>query len=349
MPRIVDMRSDTLTLPTEEMRSAMARAPVGDDVYGEDPTINRFEEMAAEKVGKEAAVFTPTGSMGNLISLLSHTSRGEQVILEAQAHIYVHEVGSVSSVAGLLPKLIPSERGAIAPDDLKAAISRSFPRTTLVCLENTHNGHGGTVLTEAEMAAAAAVARENGLRVHLDGARVFNAAIALGCEARALARHADSVMFCVSKGLSAPVGSVVCGSREFVARARSFRKLLGGGMRQAGVLAACGIIALEKMIARLADDHRRARRLAEAVAGMGGVGVDLSTVESNMVYVSGRPIGLDGPTLAKELAARGVKGIARPAYQVRLVVNRHHGDEHIAAVIAAIKDLNERFAARRPS
>lgn len=345
MPAIVDMRSDTLTLPTDEMRAAMAAAPVGDDVYGEDPTVNRFEEMAAEKAGKEAAVFTPTGSMGNLISLLAHTSRGEQVVLEARAHIYVHEVGSVSSVAGLLPKLIPSKRGAIDPAELKAAISHAFPRTTLVCVENTHNGHGGTVLTEEEMAAIAAVARENGLRVHLDGARIFNAAVALGTDARTLTRHADSVMFCVSKGLSAPVGSVVCGSKKFVARARSFRKLVGGGMRQAGVLAACGIIALEKMIDRLADDHRRARTLAEAVAGMGGLGVDLSTVQSNMVYVDGRPLELDGPRLAKELAARGVIGNARPPHEVRLVVNRHHTDADIESVIGAVKDLNRCFAA----
>jgi len=344
LPAVVDMRSDTLTHPTDEMRAAMAQAAVGDDVYGEDPTINRLEEMAAEKMGKEAAVFTPTGSMGNLISLLAHTSRGEQVILEAQAHIYVHEVGSLSSVAGLLPKLVPSKRGAIAPEDLSAAISRSFPRTTLVCLENTHNGHGGTVLTEREMAAAVEVAREHGLRIHLDGARIFNAAVALGVDARTLTRHVDSVMFCVSKGLSAPVGSLVCGSKEFIARARSYRKLVGGGMRQAGVLAACGIIALEKMVDRLADDHRRARRLAEAVAGMGGIAVDLSTVESNMVYVSGEPLGLSASALHEELARRGVKGNARRPYQVRLVVNRHHGDGEIDAVIEAIRDLNHCFS-----
>jgi threonine aldolase len=339
------MRSDTLTHPTDEMRAAMAQAAVGDDVYGEDPTVNRFEAMAAEKVGKEAAVFVPTGSMGNLVSLLSHTSRGEQVVLEYEAHIYHHEVGAVSSVAGLLPKLIPSERGAIDPADLKAAVSRSFPRTTLVCLENTHNRHGGTVLTEAEIAAVADVAHSGGLKVHLDGARVFNAAIALGVDARTLTRHVDSVMFCISKGLSAPVGSVACGGKEFVARARNFRKLLGGGMRQAGVLAACGIVALEKMIDRLSDDHRCARRLASAIAGLGGIGVDLSTVESNMVAVSGQPLGLDAATLAKELTARGVKGNARAPYHVRLVVNRHHGDAEIDAVIEAVRDLNAAFRA----
>jgi threonine aldolase len=340
---IVDMRSDTLTHPTDEMRRAMAAAEVGDDVYGEDPTINRLEAMAAKMVGKEAAVYVPTGSMGNLAAIMAHTGRGDVVILESEAHIYHHEVGAISSIAGVLPKLIATEHGAIPPAALKAAISKAYPRTTLVCLENTHNRQGGTVITEAEMADVAKVAWENGLKVHLDGARVFNAAVALKTDVKNLLRHVDSVMFCISKGLSAPVGSLLCGTAEFVARARDMRKALGGGMRQAGVLAAAGIVALEQQVDRLADDHARARRLGEAVAAMGGVGVDLWRVQSNMVVLNGAPLGLDGATLAKELGARGIKGNGRAPSFVRLVVNRHHGDAEIDYVIAAIDGLNKAF------
>jgi threonine aldolase len=338
--KIVDLRSDTLTHPTPEMREAMARAEVGDDVYGEDPTVNLFESLAAEKMGKEAAVFVPTGSMGNLISIMAHTSRGDQVVLESEAHIFHHEMGALCSVAGVLPRLVSTKYGAISPEALKAVISPSFPRTSLVCLENTHNRQGGTVLTEQDTASVAEVAHQHGLRVHLDGARIFNAAVALGVDARVLTRHVDSVMFCISKGLSAPVGSVVCGPKDFVARARSMRKLVGGGMRQAGVLAACGVVALKTMIPRLGEDHRRARRLAEAIAAGGGLGVDLARVQSNMVVVNGEPLGLDYAGLLRELAARGVKGGARPPSSVRLIVNRHHGDEDIDQVIAAVSDLN---------
>lgn len=342
---VVDMRSDTLTHPTSEMRRAMAEAEVGDDVYGEDPTVNRLEAMAAASMGKEAGLFVPTGSMGNLLALMAHTGRGDQVILESEAHIYHHEVGALSSVAGLLPRLIPSEYGAIEPGALRTAVSHAHPRTTLVCLENTHNRQGGTVLTEAETAAVAGVAAESGMKVHLDGARIFNAAISLGVEPASLARHADSVMFCISKGLSAPVGSLLCGTRDFIARARGFRKVVGGGMRQAGVLAACGIIALERMVDRLVEDNMRARRLAAAIADLGGLGVDLRRVQSNMVVVNGGPLGLDTASLVRELAARGVRGGARPPSSVRLVVNRHHGDAEIEHVISAVRDLNRTFRA----
>jgi threonine aldolase len=340
---VVDMRSDTLTHPTDEMRQAMAQAEVGDDVYGEDPTINRLEAMAAARVGKEAGLYVPTGSMGNLVSLMAHTNRGDQVILESEAHIYHHEVGALSSVAGLLPRLIPSEYGALDPATLRAAVSHTYPRTSLVCLENTHNRQGGTVLTEAEMAAVAAVAAETGMKVHLDGARIFNASVALGVDVTVLTRHVDSLMFCVSKGMSAPVGSVVCGTKEFIGRARSYRKVLGGGMRQAGVLAACGIIALEKMVDRLADDNARAKRLAGAIADLGGLEVDLRRVQSNMVVVNGAPLGLDTAGLIRELAARGVRGGGRPPTSVRLVVNRHHGDDEIERVVEVVKDLNRTF------
>ncbi len=340
---MVDMRSDTLTHPTEEMRRAMYEAEVGDDVYGEDPSINKLEQIAAAKVGKEAALYVPTGSMGNLAALMAHTNRGDVVILESEAHIYHHEVGALSSIAGLLPKLIPTDHGAIPPAVLKAAISKGYPRTTLVCLENTHNRQGGTVLTIDEMATAAEVAWAAGLKVHLDGARVFNAAVALGVDVKEIVKHVDSVMFCISKGLSAPVGSMLCGTKEFVARARDMRKALGGGMRQAGVLAAAGIVAIEEMVDRLAEDHLRARRLAEAIADMGGIGVDLRKVQSNMVVIDASPLGLDAATLGKELIARGIKANARPPASARLVVNRHHGDAEIDQVVAAIADLNKAY------
>ena len=340
---MIDMRSDTLTHPTDEMRQAMAQAEVGDDVYGEDPTINRLEAMAAARVGKEAAVYVPTGSMGNLAAIMAHTQRGDMVIFESEAHLYHHEVGAFASIAGLMAKLIPTAHGAISAAALKPAISKAYPRTTLVCLENTHNRHGGTLLTEAEMAETAETAWANGLRVHLDGARVFNAAVALGTDVRNLTRHVDSVMFCISKGLSAPVGSLLCGTKEFVARARDMRKALGGGMRQAGVLAAAGIIALDKMVDRLADDHRRARRLAEGIAALGGLSVDLSTVQSNIVIVNASPLGLDTAGLVREMGARGVKGNGRPPASMRLVLNRHHDDAAIGQVLEAVADLNRAY------
>lgn len=341
--RLVDMRSDTLTHPTDEMRRAMAGAEVGDDVYGEDPTVNRLEAAAAERVGKEAAVFVPTGSMGNLAAVMAHTQRGDMVILEAESHIYHLEAGAISFVAGVLPKLVSTARGAITPGQLRAAASPGFPRTSLVCLENTHNRHGGTVLTEAEMAALAQAAWEAGMRVHLDGARVYNAAVALGTDVRHLVRHVDSVMFCLSKGLSAPVGSMLCGTRDFVARARNMRKALGGGMRQAGVLAAAGLVALEGMVDRLAEDHARAARLARAVSAMGGLAVDLERVQSNIVAVNGQPLGIDHLTLVRELAERGVRGNGRPPSIVRLVVNRHHDDAAIEQVVEAVRDLNAKY------
>jgi threonine aldolase len=337
------MRSDTLTQPTDQMRQAMAAAEVGDDVYGEDPTINKLEQVAAERVGKEAAVFVPTGSMGNLAAVMAHTQRGDALILEAESHIYHLEVGAISSVAGLLPKLIPTGHGAISGKQLQAAISLGFPRTSLVCLENTHNRHGGTVLTEAEMAEVAATAWGAGIKVHLDGARVFNAAAALGTDVRNLVRHVDSVMFCISKGMSAPVGSLVCGSKEFVAKARNMRKALGGGMRQAGVLAAAGLVAMDTMVDRLADDNARAARLAKAIHAMGGLGVDPGRVQSNIVAVSGVPLGIDHVTLMRELAERGIKGNGRAPSIVRLVVNRHHDDAAIDHVIGAVRDLNAKY------
>jgi len=271
--RVIDLRSDTVTRPTPEMRSAMAAAEVGDDVFGDDPTVNLLEAQAAAIIGKEAAMFVPSGTMANLVALLTHTSPGDEVVLGDQSHIFQYEVGGVARVAGLVTRTLPNrDDGSIDPGELEAAIRPQTihsPGTRLLCLENTHNRCGGAALEPTVIAQLAAVAREHGLAVHLDGARVFNAAIALGCPASTLAAPCDSVAFCFSKGLGAPVGSVLCGSREFIERARRHRKLLGGGMRQAGVLAAAALYALEHHIERLHEDHANARLLAQGLASIG--------------------------------------------------------------------------------
>jgi len=286
--KIIDLRSDTVTLPTEEMLRAMGEAELGDDVYQEDPTVNHLEALSAKLLGKEAALLTASGTMSNLIAVLTHTSRGEEVIVGSEAHMFWYEVGGAATLAGVSLHTVPNrEDGTIAPHDLEQAVRPDnihHPKTTLLCLENTHNRCGGTVLTPQYMRSIAETARRRGLKIHLDGARIFNASVALKLGAKELAEHCDSVCFCLSKGLSAPVGSLICGSREFITEARKWRKMLGGGMRQAGVIAAAGIVALETMINRLAEDHATARRLAEGLSRMAGIKVSLEKVETNIVY-----------------------------------------------------------------
>jgi threonine aldolase len=284
----IDLRSDTVTQPTPEMREAMLRAELGDDVFGDDPTVNHLEEIAAAKLGKEAAVFVASGTMGNLTSLLTHCQRGEEVIVGHQAHIFRYEAGGSSALGGIAQFQISNNPDGTLPlAKVEAAIRGSDQheaRTKLIALENTHNRCGGTVLPMAYMQQVRELADKHSLKVHLDGARIFNAAVALGVDVKAIAQYADSVTFCLSKGLSAPVGSVICGSRDFIAQARRYRKMLGGGMRQAGLLAAAGIVALEKMVDRLAEDHANARRLAEGLADMPGVAIDLDRVQTNIIY-----------------------------------------------------------------
>ena len=284
----IDLRSDTVTQPTPEMREAMMRAELGDDVFGDDPTVNRLEEIAAAKLGKAAAVFVASGTMGNLTSLLTHCRRGEEVIVGDQAHIFRYEAGGSSALGGIAQFQIPNNPDGTLPlDRVEAAIRGSDQheaRTRLIALENTHNRCGGTVLPLGYMQQVRELAEQHNLKVHLDGARIFNAAVALGVDVKAITQYVDSVTFCLSKGLSAPIGSVICGSPDFIAQARRYRKMLGGGMRQAGVLAAAGIVALEKMIDRLAEDHANARRLAEGLADMPGVVVDLDRVQTNILF-----------------------------------------------------------------
>jgi threonine aldolase len=341
MPRIVELRSDTFTLPTESMRAAMAAAEVGDDVWDEDPTIHRLQERAAEMVGKGASLFVPSGTMGNLCALLAHTRAGEEVILESDSHIVHSEVAGASVVGGLQLRPLETEDGRLQPEQVQGAIREPDihqPRTGLLCLENTHNRKGGTCLTPGQTAALSAVAHTAGFPVHLDGARVFNAAVAQRIDVRELTGPVDSVMFCLSKGLSAPVGSMLVGSTEFIERARRMRKMLGGGMRQVGVLAAAGLCALNDMVDRLADDHANARRLARGLQGLPGVDIDLSRVETNMVFGDCRP-----PLAASAFIDRcrevGVLLDQASAYRWRMVTHRGVTVEDVDYAIDALQRL----------
>lgn len=301
----VDLRSDTVTWPTPAMRAAMAAAEVGDDVWGDDPTVQRLERMAAERAGKEAALFVPTGTMGNLIAALVHCGRGDEIILGDKCHTFVWEAGGVSTLGSIAMHPLPNLRDGTLPlDAVEAAIrpdNPHFPRTRAIFLENTHNGCGGVVIPPAYFAQVREIANRHGLAVHLDGARIFNAAVALGCSITEFTQYVDSVMFCLSKGLCAPVGSMLCGSEEFIYHARRWRKALGGGMRQVGVIAAAGIVALEEMVDRLAEDHRHARILAETLAGLPGVLIDLDTVQTNIIYFR---LSESVPLEPQELVAR---------------------------------------------
>jgi len=335
----IDLRSDTVTHPTPAMREAMYRAEVGDDVFGEDPTVRRLEEMAAEWMGKEAALFVASGTMGNLVALLTHCGRGDEVILGDHSHTFIYEQGGMAALGGITPRPIPNQPdGTLRLEDIRAAIRSEnvhYPRTRLVCLENTHNLCDGAPLTAEYTAAVARLAHSCGLRVHLDGARIFNAAAALNCDVRDLVREVDSVMFCLSKGLCAPVGSVLCGSADFIYEARRARKVVGGGMRQAGVLAAAGIVALEQMTGRLAEDHARARRLAEGLARIPGVQV--GPVYTNIFY-----FWLDGVPLAPQeflhrLREQGVLVLGREDGRFRAVTHYWITDEDIEATLRAVR------------
>jgi len=336
------LRSDTVTLPTDRMREAMNNAEVGDDVFQEDPTVNQLEELAAKKVGKEAALFVPSGTMGNLIAVLTHCQRGDEVILEIDSHIYYYEVGGMSAVAGVIPRLIIGDKGIPNPQDIKRALrdeNLHYPKTTLICLENTHNRAGGTITPTEVIEKIYQLAHQRNIQVHLDGARIFNAAIALNIEPALLTKNVDSVMFCLSKGLSAPVGSILAGSKEFIQRARKNRKMLGGGMRQAGILAAAGIIALEQMVERLKEDHKNARILGEGLANISGIKVDLETIQTNMVYFDLQESRMDTYQFLPKLAKYNILGLSQPPTKVRLVAHYGISEEDIYATIKAIKEI----------
>ncbi len=341
-PEIIDLRSDTVTLPTDEMLEAIKSAELGDDVFREDPTVNALEELAASKLGKDAALLVTSGTQANLVSLMSNTKRGDMVLLEAESHIYWYEVGAISAVAGLFPWPIASARGSLDPEAVQATLRPKnihFPDTTLVCIENTHNRHGGTVITSRQIEAISEVVKTNDLHLYMDGARIFNAAIALHTDVKTLTKHVDNLMFCLSKGLSCPVGSIIVGEAEFIARARKNRKILGGGMRQAGIVAAPGIIALEKMTHRLEDDHENARRLAEGLANTVGIDVELQNVQTNIVYFDVRNLGITSEEFVSRLKDDRVLALTRDRDKVRMVTHRGIERDHIDRTLNAVDDI----------
>ena len=334
----IDMRSDTVTHPTPEMRQAMAEAEVGDDVFGDDPTVLRLEALAAERMGMAAAVFVASGTMGNLAAVLSNCQRGDEIILGDMSHTYLYEAGGVSALGGVHTLSVPNQvDGTLRLEDILAAVradDEHYPISRMILLENTHNGSGGMVLSAQYMKAISDMAREHGLKLHLDGARIFNAAVALDIPASELAESADSVTFCLSKGLCAPVGSLLCGTEAFIQRARRARKQLGGGMRQAGILAAAGIVALESMVDRLSEDHDRARRLAEGLQALPAISVAQNPPPTNMVNIGIEPdAGFTTGDLIERLKNDGIKLVARDGYRMRLVTHYWIDDAAIERTI----------------
>ena len=343
----IDLRSDTVTQPSPQMREAMYRAEVGDDVYGEDPTINRLEELAAQMVGKEAAIFVPTGTMGNAIAIITHCRRGDEVIMGDRSHTYLYEVGGSARLNGSPVRVIPNlADGRLDPTRLAAAFLGDDvheARTGLLCVENTHNMCGGRALSPQTLRGLAEPARRRGVPVHMDGARLFNAAVSLGLPASALAAEVDSVMFCLSKGLAAPVGSMLAGTRDFIGEARRIRKLLGGGMRQAGILAAAGIVALNAMVERLADDHTNAHRLAQGLAEIPGVRVAPETVESNILFFD--VVGDDGESrnvsFTRAAAEAGVLFSSGDTGAIRAVTHYGIGVDDIERTLQICRQVAE--------
>ena len=340
MNHIIDLRSDTVTRPTPAMRRAMAEAEVGDDVFGDDPTVQRLEERVASVLGKEAAVFVPSGTMANQIAVRLHTQPGDEVIVEAQAHIYYYEAGGPAALSGVMCRCLPGRRGVFSAAELESALRPGdvhFAPTRLVCVENTHNRGGGTVWSLAEIEEVAAAARRHGLVLHLDGARLWNASVASGVPERDYAAPFDTVNVCFSKGLGAPVGSALAGTRELIGRARRFRKQFGGGMRQAGIIAAGALHALDHHRARLADDHANARRLAGALAELAAVRVDPGTVETNILLLRVPPG--QAPALAARLHERGVWVLPTGPDTLRAVTNLDVSAADVDAAIAVFRDV----------
>jgi threonine aldolase len=339
----IDLRSDTVTKPTPAMREAMAKADVGDDVYGEDPTVNRLQEMAAEMTGKEAGLFVASGTMGNLAGILAHCQRGDEVILGNRAHTFLFEAGGISVLGGVHSCQLPNQAdGSLALGDIEAAIRPDDPHdpiTRLVCLENTHNRCGGVYQTPEYMQKVADFVHERGLALHLDGARVFNAAAAQVVKAKALTGPVDSVTFCLSKGLCAPVGSVLCGSKEFIKKAHRLRKMLGGGMRQAGILAAAGIVALETMVDRLGEDHARAKKLADGLKQVPGLVLQRAGPATNMVFLSlDDSVPYSTQEVHDRLETRGIRVGVTGHRQYRLVVHYWIDDAGVEKTLAAFRN-----------
>lgn len=344
--QIIDLRSDTMTQPTEAMREAMAQAEVGDDVFDEDPTLHQLQDLAAAKLGKEAALFLPSGTMGNLVSLLTHCGRGDEILLGDRSHIFLNEVGGVSALGGIHPRPIPNrDDGTLPLDTLEASIrSRDlhYPPSRLICLENTQNYCYGSPLTPEYMDSVAQLAEKYGLRVHLDGARIFNASIALAVDVRELTRQADSIMFCLSKGLSAPVGSLICGSREWIEKARKWRKMIGGGMRQAGHLAAAGIVALETLTDRLAEDHQNAQILAQGLKPLAGITIDPAKNPTNILFFQFHHPDITPEEFYQRMESIGVRLLLMEGGIFRAVLNRMVTREQTETALQHIKSILEK-------
>lgn len=344
MESFIDLRSDTVTQPTPAMREAMANALVGDDVYGEDPTVNALEELAAAKVGKEAGLFTPSGTMGNLIAMLTHCDRGDEIILGKRAHTFLYEGGGISTLGSVHSAQVWEQAdGSLALDDIEAAIRPDdihAPTTRLIALENTHNRCGGTFQSRAYVESVGEFAHARGLKVHVDGARIFNAAVAQGVDVKALTGPADSVTFCLSKGLCAPAGSVLCGSRAFIATARRWRKHLGGGMRQAGILAAGGIVSLNEMVNRLSEDHVRAREMAKGLSKNPNLVLDAGSPATNMLFMNlAGGVVLSAAQVADALKARGILVGVTGARRFRLVTHYWVGDADVERSVSAFNEV----------
>ena len=342
---IIDLRSDTLTNPTKAMRKAMSEAEVGDDVFSEDPTVNQLEKIAAERMGKEAAIFVPSGTMGNLISMLSHCKRGDEVILGDQSHIFLNEVGGLSALGGIHPHIIKNK-----PDgtlDLKIieqkirASDLHYPPTRLITLENTHNYCMGSPISPEYMSQVGNLAQKYNLKIHIDGARIFNAAIALKLDVKDLLCEADSVMFCLSKGLSAPVGSIVCGSKNFIHKTRKWRKMVGGGMRQSGHLAAAGIIALNDLTDRLKEDHSNAQKLAQGLASLKRIVLKPELIKTNIIFFSLEHSNIKPETFLENLEAQGIKILMIHEGVFRIVLHREISETQVELVIKAMKEITK--------
>ena len=338
---MIDLRSDTLTNPTQSMRDAMATAEVGDDVFQEDPTVQKLETLSAEKMGKEAALFVPSGCMGNLISLLSHCGRGDEILLGDRSHISLYEVGGVSALGGVHPRPLPNNNdGTISIDLLEKGIRHSdihCPPTRLICLENTHNFCQGSPITPEYMTEVRKIADKFGLKIHLDGARIFNAAVALGVPVAKLTEKVDSVMFCLSKGLSAPVGSLVCGSSEFIVKARKARKMVGGGMRQVGHIAAAGLIAITVQVDRLQEDHDNAKFLASQLSDLDGIEVDVTRIKTNIIFF--KLTGINGEVLLNQLEQNQIKILMTDADVFRAVLHREVSKEQVQTVVKTFQSI----------
>ncbi len=343
MSEISDFRSDTVTRPTEKMRRAMAEAVVGDDVLGDDPTVQKLEGLAAAIMGKDAALYVPSGTMGNSIAVKVWTRELEEVILEARSHIYNMESTHLTFISRVTPRPLPSMRGAMDPDEVERNIRKPSvhsPRTSLICVENTHNNWSGAVVPVENLKALRRVADKHEIKLHLDGARIFNASAASGLPAKEYAGFADSMMFCLSKGLSAPVGSMLVGPADFIASARRVRKALGGGMRQVGVLAAPGIIALTEMTGRLHEDHERAKKLASAIAGLPGVLLDPDEIQSNIIIFGFSHPKISIADFLVELQKRRILGLASPGGSgIRFVTHKDIDDEDVARATAAFREI----------